>query len=157
MDFDLSKPQKLLKDSARALLARECKPALVRELMDTDTAHDKQLWQTMAEQGWTGLVIPEEHGGLGLGLVEMAAVAEEMGRACLPGAYLSNFTGAALIERAGSAAQRARYLEPIAAGELKTTVALLEEGADWDPGAVKLKATRADGKFIVTGSKLFVP
>jgi alkylation response protein AidB-like acyl-CoA dehydrogenase len=157
MDFDLSKPQKLLKESARAFLARECKASRVRELMDTDTAHDKQLWQAMAEQGWTGLVIPEEHGGLGLGLVEMAAVAEEMGRACLPGAFLSTFTAAALIERAGSVAQRAKYLEPIAAGELKATVALLEEGANWDLNAVKLKATREDGRFSVTGRKLFVP
>ena len=157
MDFDLSKPQKLLKDSARAFLARECKASRVRELMDTDTAHDKQLWQAMAEQGWTGLVIPEEHGGLGLGLVEMAAVAEEMGRACLPGAFLSTFTAAALIERAGSAAQRAKYLEPIARGELKATVALLEEGANWDLNAVKLKANREDGRFLVTGKKLFVP
>ena len=157
MDFDLSKPQKLLKDSARAFLARECKASRVRGLMETDSAHDKQLWQAIAEQGWTGLVIPEEHGGLGLGLVEMAAVAEEMGRACLPGAFLSTFTAAALIERAGSATQRAKYLEPIAAGELKTTVALLEEGANWDPGAVKLRATREDGRFIVTGRKLFVP
>ena len=157
MDFDLSKPQKLLKDSARAFLARECKASRVRELMDNDTAHDEQLWQAMAEQGWTGLVIPEEHGGLGLGLVEMAAVAEEMGRACLPGAFLSNFTAAALIERAGSAAQRAKYLEPIAAGELKATVALLEEGANWNPGAVKLKAVREDRKFLLKGKKLFVP
>ena len=157
MDFDLSKPQKLLKDSARAFLARECKASRVRELMDSDTAQDKQLWQAMAEQGWTGLVIPEEHGGLGLGLVEMAAVAEEMGRACLPGAFLSTYTAAALIERAGSAAQRAKYLEPIAAGALKTTVALLEEGANWDPNAAKLKATREDGRFLVTGRKLFVP
>jgi alkylation response protein AidB-like acyl-CoA dehydrogenase len=157
MDFDLSKPQKLLKDSARAFLARECKTSRVRELMDTDTAHDKQLWQAMAEQGWTGLVIPEEHGGLGLGLVEMAAVAEEMGRACLPGAFLSTFTAAALIERAGSAAQRAKYLEPIASGDLKATVALLEDGANWDLNAVKLNANREDGRFMVTGKKLFVP
>jgi alkylation response protein AidB-like acyl-CoA dehydrogenase len=157
MDFDLSKPQKLLKDSARAFLARECKASRVRELMDTGTAHDKQLWQAIAEQGWTGLVIPEEHGGLGLGLVEMAVVAEEMGRACLPGVFLSTFTAAALIERAGSAAQCAKYLEPIAAGELKATVALLEEGANWDLNAVKLKATREDGRFLVTGKKLFVP
>jgi alkylation response protein AidB-like acyl-CoA dehydrogenase len=157
MDFDLSKPQKLLKDSARAFLARECKASRVRELMDTDTAHDQQLWQAIADQGWIGLVIPEEHGGLGLGLVEMATVAEEMGRACLPGAFLSNLTAAALIERAGNAAQRSKYLEPIAAGELKATVALLEDGANWDLNAVKLKTTREAGRFSVTGKKLFVP
>src|SRR5260370_11365226 len=129
MDFDLSKPQKLLKESARDFLARECKPERVRALMAIETAHDSNLWQAIADQGWTGLVLPEEHGGLGLGIVELAAVAEEMGRACLPGAFISTLTAAALVERAGSAVQRAKYLEPIAAGELKATVGFLEGGA----------------------------
>ncbi len=157
MDFDLNKPQKLLRDSARDFLARECQPERVRELMETDTAHDEKLWQAIAEQGWTGLSIPEAHGGLGLGLVELAVVAEEMGRACLPGAFLSTLTAAALIERAGSLEQRAKYLERIAAGELKATIAFLEAGANWDADAVKLTATRAGGDFSVTGKKLFVP
>jgi alkylation response protein AidB-like acyl-CoA dehydrogenase len=157
MDFDLSKPQKLLKDSARAFLARECKPERVRALVETDTAHDDALWQGIADQGWTGLVVPEEHGGLGLGLVELAAVAEEMGRACLPGGFISTLTAAALIERAGNSVQRAKYLEPIAAGELKATLAFLEESANWDAGAVKLEAVRdGSGNFSLTGKKLFV-
>ena len=157
MDFDLNKPQKLLKNSAREFLARDCKPERVRELMETDTAHDDKLWQALADQGWTGLRIPEEHGGLGLGSVELAAVMEEMGRACLPGTFLSTLTAAALIEYAGDVQQRGKYLEAIAAGELKATVALLEDGASWDLDAAKLKATRADGKYFVTGKKLFVP
>ena len=158
MDFDLSKPQKLLKESARAFFARECGPGRVRELMETETAHDDQLWQAIADQGWTGLIVAEEHGGLGLGLVELAAVAEEMGRACLPGAFLSTLMAGALLARAGNSEQRAKYLEPIALGELKATVALLEESADWDPDGVRLQATRAaGGNFSVTGRKLFVP
>ncbi|HWS89607.1 MAG TPA: acyl-CoA dehydrogenase [Pyrinomonadaceae bacterium] len=157
MDFDLSKPQKLLKESARALLARECGVGRVRELMETETAHDEGLWRALAEQGWTGLSVPEGQGGLGLGLVEMAAVAEEMGRACLPGAFLSTLFASALVERAGSEEQRAKYLEPVAAGELKATVALLEEGASWDADTVKLRATRDGGGFTLYGRKLFVP
>jgi alkylation response protein AidB-like acyl-CoA dehydrogenase len=157
MDFDLSKPQKLLKESARALLARECGPGRVRELMETETAHDEGLWQALADQGWTGLAVPEAQGGLGLGLVEMAAVAEEMGRACLPGAFLSTLFAAALVERAGSEGQRAKYLEPIASGELKATVALLEEGASWEPEGVRVAAAREGGDFRLTGRKLFVP
>jgi alkylation response protein AidB-like acyl-CoA dehydrogenase len=158
MDFDLSKPQKLLKESAREFLARECKPERVRALMETETAHDDGLWQAIADQGWTGLLVPEEHGGLGLGLVEMAAVAEEMGRACLPGPFLSTLMAGALIERAGSAEQRAKYLEPLAAGELKATVALLEESASWDAGSVRLEAARSSGgRFSLKGRKLFVP
>ncbi len=157
MDFDLSKPQKLLKDSARDFLTRECKLDRVRELMETGTAHDDRLWLAIADQGWTGLVVPEEHGGLGLGLVELAVVAEEMGRACLPGAFLSTLTAAALVERAGSADQRTKYLESIAAGELKATVAFLEEGASWEVDEIKLKATREGGNFQLSGRKLFVP
>ncbi len=151
MDFDLSKPQKLLKGTAREFLARECGPGRVRELMETETAHDERLWQSIADQGWTGLCVPEEHGGLGAG------VAEEMGRACLPGAFLSTLTAAALVERAGDAEQRAKYLEPIAAGGLKATFALLEEGASWDADAVKLDATRDGGRLTLKGRKLFVP
>ena len=157
MDFDLSKPQKLLQGSARDFLTRECPSGRVRELMETETAHDDKLWQAIAEQGWTGLSIPEEHGGLGLGLVELAVVAEEMGRACLPGAFISTLAAAVLVERAGSADQRAKYLERIAAGELKATIAFLEAGANWDADAVKLKATREGGGYSVTGKKLFVP
>jgi len=157
MDFDLSKPQKLLKESARALLARECGPGRVRELMETEAAQDEGLWRALAEQGWTALTVPEAQGGLGLGLVEMAAVAEEMGRACLPGAFLSTLFAAALVERAGDGAQRAKYLEPIAAGELKATVALLEEGASWEPDGVRLAAARDGGDFTLKGRKLFVP
>ena len=157
MDFDLSKPQRLLKDSARELLARQCKPVRVRELMETATADDDQLWREIADQGWTGLIIPEEHGGLGLGMVEMAVVSEEIGRACLPGPFLSTLFSAALIDRAGSPKQKANYLEAIAAGELKATVAQLEANASWDLDAIKLKAERDNGNFRLSGSKLFVP
>ena len=157
MDFDLSKPQKLLQDSAHDFMARECKPDRVRRLMETDTAHDDRLWQAIADQGWTGLVVPEEHGGLGLGLVELAAVAEEMGRACLPGAFLSTVFAAALIERAGNREQRDKYLAPVVTGELKATVAFLEEPANWDLDSVKQEARRLNGSLSVTGRKLFVP
>jgi len=157
MDFDLSKPQKLLKESAREFLSRQCKPARVRQLMETETAYDAELWKDIADQGWTGLTIPEEFGGLGLGLIELAVVSEEMGRACLPGPFLSTFFAASLIERAGSHTQKSRYLEPIATGDLRATVAQLEEEADWNPHAVTLKAERTNGDYKISGSKLFVP
>ena len=132
MDFDLSKPQKLLKETARQFLARECNAERVRALMATDTAFDPALWQAVADQGWLGLIVPEEHGGLGTGLVELAVVAEEMGRACLPGPFLSTLLATALIRSAGSAQQQMRWLGPIAAGQIKATVAILEESASWD-------------------------
>ena len=157
MEFDLSKPQKLLKDSAREFLSRHCPPKRVRELMNTETANDDELWQAMADQGWTGLVIPEEYGGLGAELLDLAVVCEEMGHACLPGAFQATLFSTALIDRAASPEQKAQYLDAIASGSLKATVAQLEETADWDIDAINLKAVRDNGKLHVSGRKLFVP
>jgi alkylation response protein AidB-like acyl-CoA dehydrogenase len=156
MDFDLNKAQKLLQQSARDFFARECKPERVRELMGADTAYDDGLWRAMADQGWTGLIIPEDFGGLGLSLIDLIAVSEEMGRACLPGPFLSTLWAAALIDRAGGEGQRKQYLEPIAAGDMKATVAMLEEDADWNPEAVGLRAEKEGREFHLRGRKEFV-
>ncbi|MBK9314173.1 MAG: acyl-CoA/acyl-ACP dehydrogenase [Acidobacteria bacterium] len=156
MDFDLSKPQKLLQQSARDFFVRACPPEKVREMMASGAAFDDALWREMADQGWTGLIIPEEFGGLGLTLVDLIAVVEEMGRASLPGPFISTLWAAALIDRAGSEGQRKQYLDPISMGDLKATVALLEESADWDPDAVQLRADRDGREFRISGRKDFV-
>jgi alkylation response protein AidB-like acyl-CoA dehydrogenase len=156
MDFDLSKPQKLLKQSTREFLSRECPPSKVRQLMATETAHDNELWEAIVDQGWTALTIPETHDGLGLGPVELVLVAEEMGRACLPGPFLSTITASAVIERAGNETQLQRYLKPIAAGGSKATVAILEDNASWELDSLKLKASLEGDTFTITGKKLFV-
>ncbi|PYQ31721.1 MAG: acyl-CoA dehydrogenase [Acidobacteria bacterium] len=127
MDFDLSKPQKLLKQSARDFLSRECKPERVRAAMATDTADDRALFTAAADQGWTSLIIPETYGGLGLGVVDLAVVAEEMGRACMPGPLFATIFASAAIVHAGTEEQKRKWLEPIAAGEMRATVALSNE------------------------------
>lgn len=156
MDFDLTKAQKLLQQSARDFFSRECKPERVRELMASETAFDDKLWREMADQGFTGLTIPEEYGGLGLSLVDLIAVTEEMGRACLPGPFISTLWAASLIERAGNEGQRKQYLEPISAGEMKATVALLEESGEWNPEAVQLAATKDGKDYRLRGAKHYV-
>ncbi len=156
MDFDLSKPQQLLQQSAREFFARECPAEKVRALMETDTAFDVQLWEGIADQGWTGLIVPEEFGGLGLSTVELAVVAEEMGRVCLPSPFISTVWASALIARTGSAGQKAQYLEAISAGTMKATVALLEASADWNPDAVQVQAEREGASFRLNGRKEFV-
>ncbi len=124
--------------------------------MATETAFDEGLWRAIADQGWTGLIIPEEHGGLGLSLVDLIAVSEEMGRACLPGPFLSTLWAAVLIDSAGSEGQRKQYLEPIAAGDLKATVALLEEDAEWNPAAARMRAEIEGKEYRLNGRKEFV-
>jgi alkylation response protein AidB-like acyl-CoA dehydrogenase len=145
MQFGLSESQQILKSNARKFFAAESPMSEVRRIMETPTAHDEKLWSHMAEQGFLGVVLPEDAGGMGLGLVELAALAEEMGRALVPGAFLSNLTASVAIHAAGSS----RHLAEIASGKVKASLALIESNASWDPDAVAMPA--------LDGDKLFVP
>jgi alkylation response protein AidB-like acyl-CoA dehydrogenase len=156
MEFDLSKPQQLLRDSAREVFARQCPMSRVRALMAGESAFDEELWQTLSDQGWVGLHLPETAGGLGLGLVELAVVVEEMGRACIPGPFLATLWAATLLAHPGDSAQGTRYLEPILAGDLRATVAFLESGGAWDPWDVQLHVEAGAGAYRLNGRKVWV-
>src|SRR5579864_5934360 len=154
MNFGLTETQQTLKNTVRKFLAAECPLAEVRKQMETETAFDATLWRKIAEQGWTGIIFPEEYGGFGMGMVEMAATLEEMGRALLPGPFFSTvLLAGSLLENAGNETQKKKYLGAICRGEAKATVALLEDSASWSPDAVKMKASG----LSLTGRKLFVP
>ncbi len=158
MRFDLSETQQLLKSSARQFLTAECPMAEVRRLMETEVAYDPGLWARMAEQGWTGIHFSDASEGQGMGLVEVAALMEEMGRALLPGPYLSTvLLAGTLLEAAGTAEQKQKYLVPIANGQARATLALLESSASWQQDAVRLQARREGSVYKLDGTKLFVP
>jgi len=120
MDFDYSDEQKQLQQEARRFLEGRCPPSAVRAVLESsELSYDRGLWAGMAELGWLGTVIPEVHGGLGLGYVELCAIAEELGRAAAPAPFASTlyfFAEALLL--AGSPAQQAQWLPKIACGEL---------------------------------------
>jgi len=154
MQFGLSESQQLLKDNARKFLAGECPMAEVRRLMETGTAYDAALWSKMAEQGYTGIIFPEEYDGVGLGIVELILLMEEAGRALLPGPLYSTVALAGtILNESGSAEQKKKYLGPICRGEARATLAFLENGASWNPADLKLEAP--GGR--ISGEKLFVP
>jgi alkylation response protein AidB-like acyl-CoA dehydrogenase len=149
MQFGLTETQQILKNSARAFFPAECPIGEVRRLIDLPGAYDEVLWRKIVDHGWTGIIFDEAHGGMGLGLVEMAVAAEEMGRALLPGPYFSTvFFAGALLQRGGLSA----LLAPLCEGRKRATVALLEESARWDPEAVEMQIS--GGR--VSGRKLFV-
>jgi alkylation response protein AidB-like acyl-CoA dehydrogenase len=153
MQFGLSESQQILKDTARKFFSGECPIAEVRRLMETDTAYDPKLWSKLAEQGFTGIISPEEYGGMGLGKVELILLMEEAGYALLPGPFFSTVAlGGAVIDALASAEQKKKYLARIAGGQARATLAMLEAGASWDPADVKLQA--AGNKL--SGTKLFV-
>lgn len=157
MEFELNETQKLFQSSARELFAQECPPQLVREMIEKNEPYSDAVWNKLVEQGWTGLIFSEADGGLGLGMVEMAVAFEEMGRALVPGAFLSTVALAgSLIEKACSPEYRATRLQAICEGRWKATLALLEESADWNPDAVTMTATPIEGGYKLSGTKLFV-
>lgn len=148
MQFGLTETQETLKKSAREFLNAECPIALVRTL--TETAFDITLWSKIAEQGWTGLLIPEEYGGHGIGMVEMAVVLEEMGRALVPGPFLSTtLLAGTVLERGGTAEQKRKYLPAIARGEVKATVAYGKFTPHAGIADLILCAAPLDGEFAI--------
>jgi len=153
MQFGLSESQQILKDTARKFFAGESPIAAVRRAMETDTAHDAALWTKLAEQGFTGIITPEEYGGMGLGKVELALLMEEAGYALLPGPFFSTVALAgSVIDACATPEQKKKYLQRIAAGQARATVALVEAAGSWDLDALKISA--AGGKL--NGQKLFV-
>lgn len=152
MQFGLSESQQILKDTARKFFANECPMAHVRQLMETDTAYDAALWQKLAEQGFTGIIFPEDFGGMGLGVVEMVLLMEEAGYALLPGPLFSTLMAGAVLQACGSEAQQQTYLAKICNGQARSTVAFLEQNGSWN--SAELEIASAAGKL--NGTKFFV-
>jgi alkylation response protein AidB-like acyl-CoA dehydrogenase len=153
MQFGLSESQQILKDTARKFFSGECPVAEVRRLMETETAYDADLWLKLAGQGFTGIICPEDCGGMGLGKVELILLLEEAGYALLPGPFFSTVALAgASIDAVASPAQKKKYLSRIARGDARSTVAVLEESASWDLAHARLTASGDK----LTGTKLFV-
>jgi acyl-CoA dehydrogenase len=158
MALVLTEEQTMLRDSARGLLADKAPVAHLRQLRDEQAPDglSRALWQTFAEMGFAGLLVPEAFGGSGLGMVEAGVVMEEIGRNLTPSPFLSTaILAAAALTHGGSAAQQQAYLPAIAAGSLLATLAI-DEGAKHRPLSTALQATRAGNGFRLSGSKALV-
>jgi alkylation response protein AidB-like acyl-CoA dehydrogenase len=153
MHFGLTDEQKLLQETVRGFVAGECPPNRLRALFDARAGHDPALWKGQAEIGITGLVVPEEHGGAGLELLELALVSEELGAGALPGPFLGHSLACVALAAGGSAAQKARWLPELAAGRAVGSVAFAEADDRWEPEEWSLAAS--DGRL--RGVKRHVP
>jgi alkylation response protein AidB-like acyl-CoA dehydrogenase len=154
MDIGFTEEQELLRASARRFLENECRTAFVRQRMAEPAAMTDVFWQKLADQGWFGILYPEEAGGSGLGLVDMTVLMEEMGRAVMPGPFFSIVLlgGAAIIE-AGSDARRQEWLPRIAAGSAKVSLAWTEPNARWDATGIVATGRETAGGFVLSGVK----
>jgi alkylation response protein AidB-like acyl-CoA dehydrogenase len=157
MDIGFTEEQELLRDTARRFLEGECDTQFVRKRMAEPAAVTDEFWQKLAEQGWLGIIYPEEEGGSGLGLVDLAVLMEEMGRAVMPGPFLSTvLLGGAAICEAGTPTLRQQWLPAIAAGKAKAALAWTEPNLRWDAAGITLRAREVGGGFTLSGTKLFV-
>ncbi len=128
MNFDFNDEQREIKSTAREFLASRFKPEKVRELAESESPYDETLWREMCELGWPGIAIAEEHGGQGLGTVELMILMEELGYSVAPVPFLSNAAAGLVLQEAGSDEQRERWLPGIASGEERGTVGVVSNG-----------------------------
>ena len=153
MDFTFSDDQDALRESVRAFLTREAQGGYVREMADDERGFTDAMWDKVAELGWPGLLVPESNGGLGLELVDMAVVMEEMGRLPFPGPFFSSAVFATLAARR---LEDADLLAQLASGAIRGTVALEELGHDDPVDRVHTRARRKGADWVLTGEKPLV-
>lgn len=152
MHLEFTDEQLELRESARAILARECPPRLVREVA-VSGAEAEGFRSQLSWLGWPALTVDVDLGGLGRSFVELAVILEELGRVAAPGPYLATMTQfVPAVREAGSAAQVSRFLSAVAAGQLNGTLAL-HEGGRWDPFSIGATATRDGEGWVLSGHK----
>jgi alkylation response protein AidB-like acyl-CoA dehydrogenase len=156
MYFDLNDEQQQIKATAKEFLAARYKSERIRELLDTELGFEESDFKEMVDLGWAGLALPEEHGGQGLGLVELASVFEEMGYALAPGPLLSNTVAGLALALCGSEEQKAEFLAPLAEGEKRGTPALIDAGSPGAVGEFEMEAAAGDGGVTLDGEKVLV-
>lgn len=157
MDLSLNEMQQMLKNQARDFLKRELPWEKVKEIDESETGFSPELWRKTAELGWVGMLLPENYGGMGLGIVDMAVICEEMGYMNLPGPYFSSaILCSSLILEAGTDEQKKQLLPAMAQGEKIVTLALTEPDYGWTPQCIHLKAEPKNGGYVLNGVKRFV-
>lgn len=154
MNFDFSEDQKLLQKTARDFLGEHSPLSVCREVLESDQPYSQSLFKAAAEMGYQGTAIPEEYGGAGFGHLELAVVAEELGRALAPIPFSSSvYLATEALLLAGSDEQKQEYLPKLASGEAIGTFAVVEKPGQ--NGTAGIEAKFSGGKL--SGTKLPVP
>jgi alkylation response protein AidB-like acyl-CoA dehydrogenase len=154
----LNDDQVMLQDAAKGFVTEKAPVAALRKIRDGKVADgfDRDLWRQMAEMGWTGVLVPEDQGGLGFGFVGAGVICEEMGRTLTASPFLSTaMMAATALSRAGTPAQRQRWLPAIVAGEAIIATAV-DEGRRHDPAGTAMAAERSGNGFRLSGRKTYV-
>jgi len=156
VDFELSEEQLGLRDSTRRLLTAAADIASTRRIVESGAGYDESLWRKGAELGWPALALPEELGGFGQQLVDLAVVAAEHGRVVLPSPFLPTVVTADAIAASPNASMRKEVVPPLAAGTATAAWAFAEPGRPWSTAGLSLRAGRDGDGFTLDGQKVAV-
>ena len=158
MTLTLSEEQAFLKDTAKKFAQEKTPTTHFREIRDNENPEcfDRKIWQEMAAQGWSGILVPEEYGGSNFGLAGIGVVLEELGRTLTPSPlFATSVVCATILNKAGNDSQKKEFLTKIASGEVTMAFAL-EEGPRHKPFSINLEAKKEGKNFILNGKKNFV-
>lgn len=154
VNYTPTEDQELIRSTARQFLTERFDIETVRDLIMSDEGFDRTHYKEMADLGWTGLAIAEEHGGAGLGSVEMGVLLEEMGRLLTPGPFFASAVLAtSVVTEVGTTDDHARILPRLATGELIATVGLFDTARGWSLHPEHTMVARHGGKWTLTGTK----
>ena len=153
MDFTFSAEQDALRAVARSFLAAAAPPAYVRAMIDDERGVTEEFWAKTVELGWPGLLIPEVHGGAGLGLLEAVVLSEEMGALPLPGPWFSSALCGTLVARQ---LDDPEVLDDLAAGRVRATVAIEESGTRDPLEGISCSARPQGDGWVLDGVKPLV-
>ncbi|MEM9255394.1 MAG: acyl-CoA dehydrogenase family protein [Pseudomonadota bacterium] len=158
MDIKLTEEQSQLQDMAAKFMDNHCSFDFVRRMeKESELGFCRDMWQQFADMGWLGIIVPEEHGGMGMGTLDLVVLIREMGRHVCPSPYLYTAVLAAdAIATAGTDAQKTELLPQIVAGEKIFALAYQEFSRFFKPEHIKLTAHSSGDHFVLNGSKLFV-
>jgi alkylation response protein AidB-like acyl-CoA dehydrogenase len=146
VNFDLSEEQELLQETIRQLLDNECPPTRLREIFESESGHDPALWKSLVGMGLPGLAVPEEYGGAGLEMIDLALATETLAYGGAPGPFFGHSLATLALVLGGSAQQKEHWLPRLAAGDVLGTIALGEGGGVWDPDAWTVTLTESGGE-----------
>ena len=156
LDYFLTEDQLALRDLARKIAEEKIRPVAAQ--YDRDGTFPWDIVKVFAEAGLFGIVIPEEFGGLGMGVFELAIVTEELSKACggITLALAASALGTFPILLSANEEQQKRYLPDLAEGKYLAAFGLTEPNAGSDAGSMRTRAVRDGDDYILNGSKIFI-
>jgi alkylation response protein AidB-like acyl-CoA dehydrogenase len=156
MEFNFSESQQILINSARGFLEKGAKD-LARKMEKTEEGYSREIWAKMADLGWMGIVFPEEYGGSAGNFLDLTLLLREIGRALVPGPFISTILSGLTILQYGSEKQKSDFLPPLIGGKTFIAPALIKPNSLAASVSAAEQVKAGKGFYRLSGTRLFIP